>query len=74
MKEQIEQLKKLEAASNGGRGMPCVKAVIKRLEEGNMEVAYWYWRLESDKLLVPVYADMQAILKNIFKDFKSKQG
>ena len=67
--EHIERLKKLEAASNGGRGMSCVKAVIKRLEEGNMSTAYYFWRLDLDKLLASQYADMQAILVEIFKDY-----
>lgn len=48
--ENMQQLRKLEAQSNGGRGVSCVRGIIKSIEQGDIRGALVWYQLDSDKL------------------------
>lgn len=67
-KEQIDRLKEAEKVQNQGRGVCCVKDIIKMLEKGRDADALATCRGENDK--IRSYPPVQAVLYEIFPEYK----
>jgi hypothetical protein len=61
---EIDDLERLQAAHNGGRGIACVQAIITYMRRGDLGSAQVVRQTDGDK--TRVYADVEAKLLEIF--------
>lgn len=63
-KEQIDELDRLQAAHNDGRGISCVRSILIYLREGDIESAITIRCTEGDK--IRQYKDVKDFLREMF--------